>query len=43
MNKNIFATGFGKVCDIEIGPDGLYVLSSVKHTTSILVSASWTS
>jgi glucose/arabinose dehydrogenase len=32
----IFAKGFGKVTDMEIGPDGLlYVLSSQKHLTAI--------
>ncbi len=32
----IFANGFGKVADMEIGPDGLlYVLSTQKHLTNI--------
>jgi glucose/arabinose dehydrogenase len=36
LNSVIFARGFGKVTDIEIGPDGLlYVLSGQKHITSI--------
>ena len=36
LNNDIFAKGFGKVTDIEIGPDGLlYVLSGQKHITSI--------
>jgi glucose/arabinose dehydrogenase len=36
LDNVIFAKGFGKVTDIEIGPDGLlYVLSGQKHITSI--------
>jgi aldose sugar dehydrogenase len=36
LNSVIFARGFGKVTDIEIGPDGLlYILSGQKHITSI--------
>ena len=36
LNNAIFAGGFGKVTDIEIGPDGLlYILSGQKQVTSI--------
>jgi glucose/arabinose dehydrogenase len=36
LNNLIFATGFGKVADIKIGPDGLlYILSTLKHVSSI--------
>jgi glucose/arabinose dehydrogenase len=36
LNDLVFANGFGKVADMEIGPDGfLYVLSIEKHLTSI--------
>jgi glucose/arabinose dehydrogenase len=36
LNDLIFAKDFGKVTDLEIGPDGLlYVLSSQKHLSSI--------
>jgi glucose/arabinose dehydrogenase len=36
LNNAIFAGGFGKVTDIEIGPDGLlYILSGQKELTSI--------
>ena len=36
LNSVIFARGFGKVTDIEIGPDGLlYILSGQKRITSI--------
>jgi glucose/arabinose dehydrogenase len=36
LNNAIFAGGFGKVTDIEIGPDGLlYILSGQKEVTSI--------
>ncbi|MEP6577200.1 MAG: PQQ-dependent sugar dehydrogenase [Nitrososphaerota archaeon] len=36
LNDVIFAKGFGKVADMEIGPDGyLYVLSSQKQLVSI--------
>jgi len=36
LNNAIFAEGFGKVIDTEIGPDGLlYILSGQKQVTSI--------
>jgi aldose sugar dehydrogenase len=36
LNDIIFAKDFGKVADMEIGPDGLlYVLSTQKHLTTI--------
>ena len=36
MNDIFFAKGFGKVADIEIGPEGfLHVLSTQKHVASI--------
>ena len=36
LNDLVFARGFGKVTDMEIGPDGLlYVLSNQKDLTSI--------
>ena len=36
LSSVIFARGFGKVTDIEIGPEGLlYILSGQKRTTSI--------
>jgi aldose sugar dehydrogenase len=36
LNDLVFAKGFGKVADMEIGPDGLlYILSVEKHLTSI--------
>ena len=36
LNDLVFANGFGKVTDMEIGPDGLlYILSTQKHVTSI--------
>jgi aldose sugar dehydrogenase len=36
LNDLVFASGFGKVTDMEIGPDGfLYVLSTQKDLTSI--------
>ena len=36
LNDLVFARGFGKVADIEIGPDGfLYILSTEDHMTSI--------
>jgi aldose sugar dehydrogenase len=36
LHDLIFAKGFGKVTDMEIGPDGiLYVLSTQKHLASI--------
>jgi hypothetical protein len=36
LNNAIFAGGFGKVTDIEIGSDGLlYILSGKKQVTSI--------
>jgi aldose sugar dehydrogenase len=36
LNNIIFAKGFGKVTDMEIGPDGiLYILSTQKHLASI--------
>ena len=36
LNELVFANGFGKVTDMEIGPDGfLYILSTQKHSTSI--------
>jgi glucose/arabinose dehydrogenase len=36
LNDLVFASGFGKVADIEIGPDGLlYILSTHKDLTSI--------
>jgi hypothetical protein len=36
LNSVIFARGFGKVTDIEIGPDELlYILSGQKRITSI--------
>jgi aldose sugar dehydrogenase len=36
LNDLVFAKGFGKVTDMEIGPDGfLYILSTQKHLTSI--------
>ena len=36
VNDAIFAKGFGKITDMEIGPDGLlYILSAQKHITSI--------
>ena len=36
LNELDFASGFGKVTDMEIGPDGfLYILSTQKHLTSI--------
>ena len=36
LNDIILAKGFGKVTDLEIGPDGLlYILSTQKHITSI--------
>ena len=36
LNDLVFANGFGKVTDMEIGPDGfLYILSTQEHLTSI--------
>jgi aldose sugar dehydrogenase len=36
LNDLIFANGFGKVTDLEIGPDGLlYVLSTQDDLTNI--------
>jgi glucose/arabinose dehydrogenase len=36
LNDLVFANGFGKVIDMDIGPDGfLYILSTQKHLTSI--------
>ena len=36
LNDLVFANGFGKVIDMEIGPDGfLYILSTQKDLTSI--------
>lgn len=36
LNDLVFAKGFGKVTDMEIGPDGfLYILSTQKHLTNI--------
>ena len=36
LNSVIIARGFGKVTDMEIGPDGLlYILSGQKRITSI--------
>lgn len=36
LNDLVFANGFGKVTDMEIGPDGLlYILSTQNDLTSI--------
>lgn len=36
LNDLVFANGFGKVADMEIGPDGLlYILSTRDHLTNI--------
>jgi glucose/arabinose dehydrogenase len=36
LNDLVFANGFGKVTDMEIGPDGLlYILSTQDHLTNI--------
>ena len=42
LNSVIIARGFGKVTDMEIGPDGLlYILSGQKRTTSIYRIIPW--